>query len=548
MRRFLRSSVVAIAAGVIVLSSAAQRRWLRVGAGIDGVGFGTSLVAAGDVDRDGRPDVLVGAAFDLRGGRDRGSVVLVSGADGRRIYRIGGGRPGATLGFAVARIRDANGDGLRDFAVGAPALSATGRGLVRVISAADGRTLATLQGNADADGFGFALADVGDLDRDGARDFAVSAPWSNSRSVRGGSVQVYSGKTLRRLWIAGGAQAQDQLGWSVAGVGDANGDGRGDLLVGTRVLGVRKGYALLLSGRDGKQIARFDGTGVADLFGTSVAAAGDLDRDGVSDLVVGAAASGVVRAFSGKTRRLLREWRVGSLPDLANHRLAGIGDIDGDRHGDLAFGLPLGGFPISGTVFLVSGKTGRIIDTVGRSGPGQDFGWSIAPLGDVDGDGVADLASGEPRGAVGRFQGGAVEVLSGRRLSLSADLHELSLADTPFGVHQRLTLSAGLAHAGEVYLLLGSASGTRPGFLVGGLRVPLNPDAWLTLTLGFPNTAVFDATLGVLDATGRGTARIRLHPALPASLAGTSLVHAYLTFRGLQPGFVSNVAPLRIVR
>ncbi len=89
---------------------------------------------------------------------------------------------------------------------------------------------------------------------------------------------------------------------------------------------------------------------------------------------------------------------------------------------------------------------------------------------------------------------------------------------------------AGAASAGQPYLVLGSISGTAPGVVVDGVHVPLNPDVYLMATLKLVNKPPFVATLGILDAAGRGTAAFALPPGFDPGLVGLELHHAALLF------------------
>ncbi len=110
------------------------------------------------------------------------------------------------------------------------------------------------------------------------------------------------------------------------------------------------------------------------------------------------------------------------------------------------------------------------------------------------------------------------------------------------GGTQGFTLDAGPAFAGLPYLLAGSVSGAVPGFPVGGLIVPLNPDFYFSLTIDFPNTAPLANSLGLLDASGRSSATLTLPPGLPPLVAE----HAFAVVNAAQVVFVSNPERLTI--
>lgn len=103
-----------------------------------------------------------------------------------------------------------------------------------------------------------------------------------------------------------------------------------------------------------------------------------------------------------------------------------------------------------------------------------------------------------------------------------------SLSASTGGTHQWF-LDAGAAQAGYGYLMLGSVTGTTPGFSAGAVTVPLNPDIYFNLTILYANTPVFTNTLATLDANARGQASLNIPPAIPG-IVGVTLNHAYLGF------------------
>src|SRR5262245_30710714 len=141
----------------------------------------------------------------------------------------------------------------------------------------------------------------------------------------------------------------DALGRAVARVGDVDGDAVADFVVGApAATGAESapGYALVISGADGVRIHRLLTDGAADLFGWAVAGVGDADGDGVPDVLVGepgsAPVAGEARLFSGLTGDELLELSSGSGDswDGFGFAVAGLGDIDGDGHTDFAIGSP----------------------------------------------------------------------------------------------------------------------------------------------------------------------------------------------------------------
>ena len=124
---------------------------------------------------------------------------------------------------------------------------------------------------------------------------------------------------------------------------------------------------------------------------------------------------------------------------------------------------------------------------------------------------------------------------------------EMSIAD---GGTERLTLNPGHAFAGQFYLVLGSVGAPGAGFPVGPHFVPLDPStAYITYTLTNPNPAPFTDSFGTIEPFGFANAVFNLGAgAVSANLAGTGLVHAFVTFDLTgEVTFASNAAPLVLV-
>ena len=199
--------------------------------------FGSALAEVGDIDGDGVPDLAVGADGQFVGGREaQGQVFLFSGATGQRLRTLDNPTPqeGARFGFALAKVGDMDGDGAPDLAVGAFEQAVGGRfaqGQVFLFSGATGQRLQPLNDPIPQElaRFGWALAGVGDVDGDGVPDLAVGAPFQHvgSNLIRG-RVFLFSGATGQRLQTL---KAAEGLGFALAGVGDVDGDSVPDLAV-----------------------------------------------------------------------------------------------------------------------------------------------------------------------------------------------------------------------------------------------------------------------------------------------------------------------------
>ena len=206
----------------------------------------------------------------------------------------------------------------------------------------------TAYGDSAGDTFGYSVAGAGDVNQDGYDDVIVGAYRDDDNGSSSGSARVLSGVDGSILYTFYGDSGGDYFGWSVDGAGDVNQDGYDDLIVGARNdddNGSSSGSARVLSGFDGAILYTFYGDSVGDLFGYSVAGAGDINSDGYSDLVVGAygdddngSSSGSARVLSGFDGAILYTFYGDSVGDLFGWSVDGAGDVDQDGFGDVIVG------------------------------------------------------------------------------------------------------------------------------------------------------------------------------------------------------------------
>jgi len=291
------SDILAGAPGATV-NNAVHAGYVRVLSGLDGsllleipnteaeAQFGWSVSWAGDLDDDGVPDILVGAPLTSPGGRvNAGSVFAYSGVSGSLIYRLNGQKGGDSFGYSLQSIGDVDGDGVPDFAVGAPFASPDGlyqAGTVYVFSGASGSLIHTIKGSEPNAGLGFSLAAPGDINGDGIPDILAGAPGSSPGGRKeAGSVYIFSGADGNELFHFGGPEAGEEAGVSVSVTGDLDGDGLPDLLVstpGASPTGWRfAGRVYLVSGSSGRILRVFEGGKTWGQFGWSVGSAGRVN-------------------------------------------------------------------------------------------------------------------------------------------------------------------------------------------------------------------------------------------------------------------------------
>lgn len=417
MHSFVRPSLT-LACAAAALS--AQTRMLSV-VGTHPTGrFGSTVAAIGDVDRDGFGDLITSAPTADLNGAGAGFATVLSGRTGAALYSFTGRSPEQGFGGGVGAVGDIDLDGHDDFAVGAPADSAAGTraGRVYVISGRTGRTVFDLLGEGPGDLFGHSIAHAGDIDRDGVTDFIVGAP-ENGDPVPNygpGYAKVYSGRTGTVLHRFGGRSLMFEQGHAVAGVGDVNGDGYLDVAVAAPLDDAtfnRVGAARVYSGRDGSVLHVFRGEPTSDHFGASVAGVGDVDGDGRPDIGVGAPEMGTgrpgnVSIFSGRTGTRIRFVAAAAHPEMFGVSMCAAGDLDRDGFADFAVGAP-GAFGMRGAAYVFRGRDGTLLRTIVGEQPGSMFSFPVRS-GDLNRDGYADLIIGA-RGSDQML--GSVHVYSG---------------------------------------------------------------------------------------------------------------------------------------
>jgi hypothetical protein len=374
--------------------------------------FGISVSGAGDVNGDGFDDFIVGAPLDDNNGTNSGSARVFSGFNGSVLYAFSGDSANDRFGGSVSGAGDVNDDGVSDFIVGAwlDDNNGTDSGSARVFSGADGAILYTFNGDSVGDQFGIAVSGAGDVNNDGFDDLIVGARSDDNNGTDSGSARVFSGADGSILYTFNGDAANDSFGSSVSGAGDVNSDGFDDLIVGARfnnAIDLGSGRARVFSGVNGSVLYTFDGDSDADYFGYSVSGAGDVNNDGFDDVIIGAPGddrdafdSGSARVISGLDGSVLYTFSGDSESDGFGHSVRGAGDVNDDGVPDLIVGaiwdsVKVGGLR-AGSAKVFSGLDGSLLYTFfGDSVSGQ-FGTSVSGAGDVNNDGVPDLIVGAP--------------------------------------------------------------------------------------------------------------------------------------------------------
>ncbi|MCA9024786.1 MAG: FG-GAP repeat protein, partial [Planctomycetaceae bacterium] len=454
--------------------------------------LGTAVTSLGDLNGDGIADMAVGATGDDDGGTDRGAVyVLFMNSNGtvnssQKISNTAGGftavlDDGDNFGNSLTNLGDLDGDGVTDIAVGAIGDDDGGsdRGAVYILFMNSDGTVKSHQKISDTAGaftgllddddqFGHAVTELGDLDGDGVLDLAVGAPKDDDGGSNRGAMYVLFLNTdgtvkshAKTSDVSGTLLFNDDMaGWSLTNLGDLDGDGITDVAIGAVGLDTgnifRGGLGILFLNSNGtlkglQRITNTQGnfTGVLDFgdnFGSALTVVGDLDADGVADLAVGTRndddggsgrgavyvlfmnTDGTVKAHQKISDTFGNFTAILEDDDHFGRSLTSLGDLDGDGLIELAVGTrgDDDGGTDRGAVYILSLETlvppigyvtatRKISDTVGNfTKVFQDedyFGTAITDLGDLDGDGINDMAVGELGSHEGEYSSGAVYIL-----------------------------------------------------------------------------------------------------------------------------------------
>jgi hypothetical protein len=310
-----------------------------------GSNFGISTSDLGDVSGDGVPDFVIGDP--LAGGSD-GRVSVHSGVDGSLLFGVDGDS-GERLGYAVCGLGDVNGDGVPDFVATHPAGGLSGGG-GDILSGADGSLLDSIGGGGfTADDYATSATNLGDVDGDGIADVALGAPGETANT---GMVRAYSGATGANLYTLNGQGHDEFFGSQIQAIDDVDGDGANDLAVGAPGLfGV--GQVRVYSGDSGAFLYDVTGSASPQSFGQSLARIGDLNGDGIEEFLIGDSAihdlgQGTVHVISGLNGDTIQSIE-GNLPDhYFGRSMCALDDVNGDgslefamvAQGDLSKGTP----------------------------------------------------------------------------------------------------------------------------------------------------------------------------------------------------------------
>ncbi|HSC76424.1 MAG TPA: FG-GAP-like repeat-containing protein [Pseudomonadales bacterium] len=349
------------------------------------------------------------------GGSDEFANSVIQQADGKLVVTGGADNMPTGMEIVIARFEsgqtDTDGDGIvdgLDTDVDGDGIDNPSDNCVAVANSNQLDTDGDAQGNVcDDDDDGDGVADISDdvpldstetTDTDGDHLGDNSDPMPNDANVLNNFLDTVKA---------------DKAGTSVAFAGDFNGDGYGDYIIGIPGFDVPAekvikdaGRAVVVSGKDGAVLASRDGGEAKDALGTAVAGGADIDNDGFDDVVIGAPKAGATDtgsmtilygpdgSFSGMY--------TGAVPRSAFGAALALGDVNGDGHADILVGAPKDDDIVnkhtdagSVAVYVYAGG-GFTVGTPFYGANAKAYAGSSVAAGDVDGDGAFDIVIGAP--------------------------------------------------------------------------------------------------------------------------------------------------------
>lgn len=383
-----------------------------------GDNYGNSVSSAGDFNGDGYKDIIVGAPYnDANGGNAGRAYIYYSGNITDNIVDVtltGFGGSEFFFGYSVSSAGDVNGDGFSDVIVGAYS-GVNGKAYIYFGgSFPDNVADITLTGEAFNDQFGYSVSGAGDMNGDGFSDVVVGAPANDFGGTDAGKIYVYYGGAsmnntpdAQYYW----PPANGKFGKSVSCAGDVNDDGYSDIIVGApenNDNGTEAGKAFLFLGGQSPfngPAMYFTGEMVGDRLGTSVSTAGDVNKDGYDDVIVGAFGNDALGNETGRAYLYFGGLSLNNTADVIytgseqlsyfGNSVSTAGDVNKDGYDDVIVGVPYYlSYTGSASIFFGGVSPDNSADVILTGTPNSYTGWSVAGLGDINADGYSDVIAG----------------------------------------------------------------------------------------------------------------------------------------------------------
>jgi hypothetical protein len=478
--------------------------WSKPGQGLEVLGTtsydraGWSVADAGDINKDGYRDILIGAPIvDISGNNQIGQVSVVFGSASRSLasmvaasaappqgFKITGVATGDWWATALSRAGDVNKDGIDDFIIGAygadPITRAEAGSAVVIFGKTSGWvdiSLASFSSGGDGfwiygatpgDALGRSVSAAGDVNGDGADDIILGASQADPQSGSNAGISyvifghsdppAFASIDLNTFssgsagFMVQGATANDASGNQVRGAGDVNADGYDEVIIGAWTFdgpaGTDCGAVYIIFGHStataftdidlaalsSSQGFRINGAVASGNLGYSLSGAGDFNHDGYRDIVIGSAADAayVIFGHSGNTFPNLEmaTFVTGTAGFFVTggsvgNSVAGGADVNGDGVDDII--LAVANLPPNGAVYVLYGRAQLQFENINVQSLSKTSGyrilgatsvmqgdWSIGLVRDFDGDGVGDILLGARNAAPsGRTNAGAVYLVYG---------------------------------------------------------------------------------------------------------------------------------------
>ncbi len=342
--------------------------WTIEGKG--GTNFGESIGQAGDVNGDGYFDVIIGSSRFSNGEDNEGAAFVYygspSGLSSTPAWTMEGNQANSFFGISVSTAGDVNKDGYADVIIGAHYFDGgetnEGRVFIYLGSASGlGKTpFFTAEGDQVNAFFGKAVACAGDVNRDGYSDVLIGAPGYDNGQINEGRAYLYlgtyMGMTQSASWTGESNQAEANYGNTVAAAGDVNGDGFSDAIIGSNRydegqsnVGKIFVYMGSANGFSGFPDWTYTGNKIDGNMGISVASAGDINGDSYGEVIVGSygfnpeVSTGDVFVFygsrKGTTNEMIMIDKKKYPGGFIGMSVASAGDTNGDGYADILAGL-----------------------------------------------------------------------------------------------------------------------------------------------------------------------------------------------------------------
>jgi len=389
---------------------------------------------AGDVDRDGYDDVIVGAPMNDSAGTDAGSAYIFFGGkdmDSDPDVTFTGAAAGDNFGTSVAGAGDVNGDGYDDVLIGANMIDSV-RGYVYLYFGGqnmDANADLVFVGPVQGGNFGLSMSSAGDVNNDSYDDVIIASYWCGP----GGRADIFLGgqnmdntSDIKFLGASGSG-----FGSGVSGAGDVNGDGYDDVIVGAFDAGANgDGEAYIYLGgqnMDNTTDVTFVGVAPDYEFGLTVTGGGDVNGDGFDDVLIGDKDNRAGGQSTGRAYLYYGGQNMNSKEDLVfwAEKVGdnfGIGatnsaDVNNDGYDDVMIGAWWNDDPGTdgGKAYLYLGASvmdNKTDATIAGEAAYDAFGMTVSNAGDVNNDTFDELIVSAPQNGAGGDWAGRAYVYS----------------------------------------------------------------------------------------------------------------------------------------